>query len=110
MVSHGADNMDTTSILYLFLINGRLNLSHIFEDPVFLMLLIFLFLKSRVRTVQRGSLHGCFLSDFTFWPICRVLEGATNFTEMQGCEVAIAFVVPFWSASFCIHSGKVHDP
>lgn len=39
-------------MLLLFLVNGRLNLSHILQDPV-LLILIILFLQSRVRTVQR---------------------------------------------------------
>lgn len=31
-----------------------------------------------------------------------MLEGAANFTEVKGSEVAVAFVVPFWSASSAI--------
>lgn len=31
-----------------------------------------------------------------------MLEGAANFTEVKGSEVAVAFVVPFWSASSVI--------
>lgn len=52
--------------------------------------------------MQRSSLHGCFLSDFTLRTICCMLEGAANFTEVKGSEVAVAFVVPFWSASSVI--------
>lgn len=85
-------------MLLLFLVNGRLNLSHILQDPV-LLILIILFLQSRVRTVQRWSLHGCFLSDFTLGTVRRVLEGIANFTEVKGSKVTVAFVIPFWSAS-----------
>lgn len=63
------------------------------------MMLIILILESHIKTVQRGSLHGCFLSDFALRTIRRVLEGAANFTEMKGSEMAVAFVIPFWSAS-----------
>lgn len=63
------------------------------------LVLIVLILQSSVRTVQRGTLHGCLLSDFALGAVRRVLERAANFTEVKGSEVAVALVVPFWSAS-----------
>lgn len=81
-----------------FLVNGRRDLSQL--DPAFLMLILrVLIQQSRVRTVQRGSLHGSLLSDFTLGAVGCVLEGVADFTKVKGSEVAVTLVVPFWSAS-----------
>lgn len=81
-----------------FLANGRRDLSQL--DPAFLMLILrVMILQSRVRTVQRESLHGSLLSDFTLGAVGCVLEGVADFTKVKGSEVAVTLVVPFWSAS-----------